>query len=162
MSGCAQSPLELGEVVSVDDPEGLSRVEVRFLSRGPVADDKTNEDHQDSTAWALVAAPVAGDRHGAFLIPDVGSRVVLGFVSGDHRYPVVLGSVWDGSMSIPDSLGGSGKSVDRWSFKGKAGTRIAMIEENGSSKIRRLTIAPLFGEAIRRIADETSVSSLFD
>ena len=29
-------------------------------------------------------------------------------------------------------------------------------------KIRRLTIAPLFGEAIRRIADESSVSSLFD
>ena len=29
-------------------------------------------------------------------------------------------------------------------------------------KIRRLTIAPLLAEAIRRIADETSVSSLFD
>jgi ribose-phosphate pyrophosphokinase len=29
-------------------------------------------------------------------------------------------------------------------------------------RIRLLTIAPLFGEAIRRIADETSVSSLFD
>jgi ribose-phosphate pyrophosphokinase len=34
------------------------------------------------------------------------------------------------------------------------------LAENG--KIRRLTIAPLFGEAIHRIADETSVSSLFD
>ena len=33
--------------------------------------------------------------------------------------------------------------------------------ENGS-KIRYLTIAPLIAEAIRRIADETSVSSLFD
>jgi ribose-phosphate pyrophosphokinase len=31
-----------------------------------------------------------------------------------------------------------------------------------SDKLRRLTIAPLFGEAIHRIADETSVSSLFD
>ena len=29
-------------------------------------------------------------------------------------------------------------------------------------KVRRLTIAPLFGEAIHRIADESSVSSLFD
>ena len=29
-------------------------------------------------------------------------------------------------------------------------------------KIRRLTIAPLLAEAIRRIADESSVSSLFD
>jgi ribose-phosphate pyrophosphokinase len=31
-----------------------------------------------------------------------------------------------------------------------------------NGKIRRLTIAPLFAEAIRRIADESSVSSLFD
>jgi len=31
-----------------------------------------------------------------------------------------------------------------------------------SAKIRLLTIAPLLGEAIKRIADETSVSSLFD
>ena len=30
------------------------------------------------------------------------------------------------------------------------------------SKIRRLTVAPLLGEAVRRIADESSVSSLFD
>ena len=34
------------------------------------------------------------------------------------------------------------------------------LSEDG--KIRRLTIAPLFGEAIHRIADESSVSSLFD
>jgi ribose-phosphate pyrophosphokinase len=32
----------------------------------------------------------------------------------------------------------------------------------GSAKIRLLTIAPLLAEAIRRIADESSVSSLFD
>ncbi|WP_379552774.1 ribose-phosphate pyrophosphokinase [Qipengyuania sp. DGS5-3] len=31
-----------------------------------------------------------------------------------------------------------------------------------SEKIRTLTIAPLIGEAVRRIADESSVSSLFD
>ena len=31
-----------------------------------------------------------------------------------------------------------------------------------SDKIRILTVAPLIGEAIRRIADESSVSSLFD
>jgi ribose-phosphate pyrophosphokinase len=34
--------------------------------------------------------------------------------------------------------------------------------DDPKGKIRRLTIAPLFGEAIRRIADEASVSSLFD
>jgi ribose-phosphate pyrophosphokinase len=34
------------------------------------------------------------------------------------------------------------------------------VEE--AKKIRLLTIAPLFAEAIKRIADESSVSSLFD
>ena len=33
---------------------------------------------------------------------------------------------------------------------------------NDAQKIRTLTIAPLIGEAVRRIADESSVSSLFD
>ncbi|MEO7635430.1 MAG: ribose-phosphate pyrophosphokinase [Sphingomicrobium sp.] len=35
-------------------------------------------------------------------------------------------------------------------------------EDAKDGKIRRLTIAPLLAEAIRRIADESSVSSLFD
>ena len=35
-------------------------------------------------------------------------------------------------------------------------------EDPKGSKIRRLTVAPLLGEAIKRISDEASVSSLFD
>ena len=34
--------------------------------------------------------------------------------------------------------------------------------EADGGKIRRLTIAPLLAEAIKRISDEASVSSLFD
>jgi ribose-phosphate pyrophosphokinase len=36
------------------------------------------------------------------------------------------------------------------------------VAVGGARKIRLLTIAPLLGEAIKRIADESSVSSLFD
>ena len=50
--------LELGEVVSVNDPEGLNRVEVKFLSR---ADTGT----ESATAWAPVAVGFAGDQAGA-------------------------------------------------------------------------------------------------
>ncbi|MDG2002822.1 MAG: ribose-phosphate pyrophosphokinase [Novosphingobium sp.] len=39
---------------------------------------------------------------------------------------------------------------------------LATEETKDSSKVRILTIAPLLGEAMRRIADEASVSSLFD
>ena len=41
-------------------------------------------------------------------------------------------------------------------------TILATDSVTASSRIRQLPIAPLLGEAIRRIADETSVSSLFD
>jgi ribose-phosphate pyrophosphokinase len=39
---------------------------------------------------------------------------------------------------------------------------IAPEPAHGAKKLRFLTIAPLLGEAVRRIADESSVSSLFD
>ncbi len=39
---------------------------------------------------------------------------------------------------------------------------LASAEANACAKIRQLSIAPLLGEAIKRIADESSVSSLFD
>lgn len=120
--------LELGEVVDVADPEGLNRVLVRFLARGPASG-------ESATAWAIVAVPFAGDAMGAFMIPDVGARVVLGCLNGDPRYPVVIGSLWDGTTASPETLGGSGASVDRWSMTGKAGTRIAIVEEGGSSRI---------------------------
>ena len=133
--------LELGEVISVADPEALNRVQVRFLSRGPESSHSTNREQQDVTAWALVAVPFAGDGNGAFLIPDVGSRVVISCINGDPRYPVVLGTVWDGSTSSPETLGGAGEEVDRWTFTGKAGTRIAIVEESGQAKIELETPA---------------------
>lgn len=141
MNGLSGAALELGEVVAVDDPEALNRVQVRFLSRGPTSDDAGNSEGQDATAWALVATGFAGNRNGAFLLPDVGTRVVLSCLNGDSRYPVVLGSVWDGAMESPEQLGGDGRAVDRWSFTGKGGTRIAMVEEDGSSLIELKTVA---------------------
>ena len=42
------------------------------------------------------------------------------------------------------------------------GGLLTEIGRDFGDKLRRLTIAPLFGEAIHRIADESSVSSLFD
>ncbi|WP_138469273.1 phage baseplate assembly protein V [Poseidonocella sp. HB161398] len=133
MADQMQGRLELAEVLDVADPEALSRVRIRFLSRGPAADDPGNSEGQDATAWALVAVPFAGDGMGAFFIPDVGDRVVVSCLNGDARYPVVLGSIWDGSRASPESLPGS--EVDRWSLTGKAGSRIAITEENGTAVI---------------------------
>jgi uncharacterized protein involved in type VI secretion and phage assembly len=116
----------LARVVSVQDPENLSRVQIRLLSFDQAG-------NQDAEIWARVALPFAGDNRGAFLIPDVGDEVLVTFVNGDTRFPIVIGSMWNGDTEVPEQLGGAGDSVDRWAIKGKHGTRIAIEEENASS-----------------------------
>lgn len=113
----------LAEVVSVEDPDSRARVQIRLLSFDQVG-------NQDAEIWARVAVPFAGDNRGAFFIPDVGDEVLVTFVNGDTRYPIVIGSLWSGNTQIPDQIG---SRVDRWSIKGKEGTRIAIEEESASS-----------------------------
>ncbi|MCB9765107.1 MAG: hypothetical protein H6739_35365 [Alphaproteobacteria bacterium] len=114
------SEAQLAEVITVEDSG--KRVEIRLMScDGP--------DGQDGPIWARVAAPFAGTDRGAFFIPDVGDEVLVTFVNGDPRFPVVVGSLWNGAQSAPETLGGD--RVDRWTLTGKNGTRIAIVEEGG-------------------------------
>ena len=71
---------------------------------------------------------------------DVVAYVTHGVLSGGAVARVQNSVLHE--LVITDSIGGEGVAAD--------------------SRIRHLTIAPLLAEAIRRIADETSVSSLFD
>jgi uncharacterized protein involved in type VI secretion and phage assembly len=125
----SDSPVELfsatylAEVVAVQDPENLSRVQVRLLNFDGV-------DDQDAPVWARVAVPFAGDRRGAFMLPDVGDEVLISFVNRDPRFPVVVGGLWNGNDKPPETLGGAGDRIDRWTIVGKAGTRIAIVEES--------------------------------
>ena len=114
----------LAQVTDVKDPDNLGRVRVKVLTCTGVAD-------QDVEMWARVAVPFAGNKRGALFIPDVGDEVVVVFVNNDSRFPVVVGSLWNGADHPPDQFGGAGSSVDRWLFVGKAGTKIAIVEESG-------------------------------
>ncbi|WP_088889350.1 phage baseplate assembly protein V [Leptolyngbya ohadii] len=118
----------LAEVVSVQDPDRLSRVQVRLLSFDGIG-------NQDASLWARVAVPFAGGRRGAFLLPDVGDEVLVMFANGDSRYPVVVGGLWNGRAPAPETLGGGGDRVDRWTLVGKAGTRIAIVEQGSGGTI---------------------------
>ena len=122
----------LAQVVSVQDPDGLNRVQVKLLSYDGVSD-------QVSDLWARVAVPFAGGNRGAFMIPEVGDEVLVTFVNGDSRFPVVIGSLWNGSDQAPETLGGSGNEIDRWTIVGKAGTRIAIEEPASGQPTIKLT-----------------------
>lgn len=118
--------LFLATVVKVLDPSNRNRVQVRVYNADGI-------DGQDGPVWARVAVPFAGDKRGTFFIPDVGDEVVVAFLGGDPRFPIVLGSLWNGADAASETLGGSGSSVDRWTITGKAGTRIAIVEQPASS-----------------------------
>jgi uncharacterized protein involved in type VI secretion and phage assembly len=111
----------LGEVTDVQDPESLGRVQIKLLNLEHVNDNSNR-------IWARVAVPFAGNNRGAFMLPDVGDEVLIQFVNGDARLPIVVGGLWNGSATPPETLGGS--NVDRWTIVGKAGTRIAIVEES--------------------------------
>jgi uncharacterized protein involved in type VI secretion and phage assembly len=116
----------LAKVVSVKDPDNLNRVQVRIYN----CDGNPDE---DAPMWARVAVPFAGAKRGAFLFPDSGDEVLVVFVS-DSRFPIVIGGLWNGSDHAPDQFGGSGNQVDRWTFTGKAGTKIAIVEEQSGQE----------------------------
>lgn len=112
----------LAKVVSIQDPESLARVKVRLL---------TVDGEGEGEIWARVATPFAGPSRGCLFIPDVDDEVLVTFVAGDPRFPIVIGGLWNGAQSPPESF--SGDHVDRWTITGKAGTRIAIVEESASS-----------------------------
>jgi uncharacterized protein involved in type VI secretion and phage assembly len=106
----------VGIVVSVDDPQSMARVKVRFPTLG-----------DDPAVWARVACPFAGADRGGFFIPEVEDEVLVVFIGGDARLPVVIGGLWNGAAAPPEQINGR---VDRWTITGKAGTRIAIVEES--------------------------------
>jgi uncharacterized protein involved in type VI secretion and phage assembly len=128
----------LAEVTSVEDPDSLGRVQLRLLHADGVAD-------HDGPLWARVAAPFAGADRGAFFIPDVGDEVLVVFLQGDMRFPLVIGGLWNGDAQPPEQLPGS--RVDRWTITGKAGTRVAIVEEqSGNERISFTTPGGVSGE----------------
>jgi Rhs element Vgr protein len=77
--------LQHGVVLKIsDDPDGLYRIKVDapFLLG--------NSDG----IWARLIQFYATSTKGSFFIPEVGDEVILGFLNGDPRYPVIIGSVY--------------------------------------------------------------------
>jgi len=126
------SAQHLGQVTSVEGVGDTGRIEVRLHDYDGVAT-------QDATFSARLCVPMSGAERGAFLCPDVGQEVLVSFINGDPRQAVVLGALWNGKAKPPETLGGNGKAVDRWTLVGRKGTRIAIEEEGEAGALIRLS-----------------------
>lgn len=87
----AVSGLQIGVVVSNEDPDGEHRVRVKMPLVNP---------DQDGT-WARVAAIDAGKERGFFFRPEIGDEVILGFLNDDPRQAVILGMLHSSANAAP-------------------------------------------------------------
>jgi len=80
---------ELARVISLNDPEKLGRIQLRYLwpvDQGNQSDSETN--------WVRVSTPYAGKGHGQLFIPEEESEVLVGYEQGRPEFPVVLGNLF--------------------------------------------------------------------
>src|SRR3989442_12732253 len=84
-------------VTDIKDPDQQGRVKVTL----PWSPDTASEKYE---AWARLATMMAGNNRGSWFIPDENDEVLIGFEAGDPRRPYVLGMLWNGVDSPPETL----------------------------------------------------------
>ncbi len=84
--------LYIGTVKKIEsDPDGETRIQVDIPVIEPSGDG----------VWARLSNPYATNNAGWFFIPEVGDEVILGFMTNDPRYPVILGSLYSTKLKPP-------------------------------------------------------------
>ena len=117
----------LAEVSDLLDPDNLGRVQIRLHAANGVAD-------QDLPLWAGVISAGAGSNRGSWWIPDVGDLVVVAFLQGDARFPVVLGGLWHGQSAPPESMDGAGNNYLKV-LRSRNGVKVTLDDQDGQEKL---------------------------
>jgi uncharacterized protein involved in type VI secretion and phage assembly len=90
----AVNGLQIGIVTALeDDPDGEDRIKVRI----PLV--STSEEG----VWARLATLDAGDGRGTYFRREIDDEVIIGFLDGDPRFPVVLGQVHSSAKPAPET-----------------------------------------------------------
>lgn len=83
----------VAEALVVDnlDPEKQGRVKVKF----PWFDSGMDSE------WCRVSNLYAGNDYGSLFVPEVGDEVLVAFIHGDMRLPIILGGLYNGQDLPP-------------------------------------------------------------
>jgi phage baseplate assembly protein V len=92
------------------------------------------------TDWCRVAQLYAGNGYGSLWVPEEKDEVVVAFVHGDMRRPVVLGGLYNGSDKPPTYRA---EDRDQKVLRTKAGHRIEFDDRE-----KRVTVAAASGATI--------------
>ena len=134
----------LGEVTSVDDPDGRGRVRVSFPAHGDVESD-----------WLGVVVPGAGGDRGIVALPNVGDRVLVAFAHEDPATGVVMGGLY-GAGGPPDP-GVADAAVRRFSMRTSGGQWITLDDEN-----QKLRLEDVTGSSVELSPDQVTIHSAVD
>ena len=93
------------------------------------------------TGWLPVAAPYAYENCGMYLLPEIGSEVVIAFNMGDRNCPIVMGCLWNQKNKLMQDTAAEGNKIKR--FKTKGGCEAVFEEEQGKEAIEIRTPAGL-------------------
>jgi uncharacterized protein involved in type VI secretion and phage assembly len=98
--------------------------------------------------WARVLQFFAGPGHGAFFIPKVGSEVLVAFIHGDMRFPVVLGGLFNG-VDLPPGTGSDlDTHVRHYRIQSPTGHRISMLDPEQPGASGALIVENSSGDSI--------------
>jgi uncharacterized protein involved in type VI secretion and phage assembly len=113
-------------VSDIKDPDGQGRVKIVL----PWSPDTGSARYEH---WARLATFMAGNNRGSWFIPDVNDEVLVAFEGGDTRRPYVVGAMWNGKDTPPESMDGSG-SNNRKVLRSRNGVKITLDDQNGQEK----------------------------
>lgn len=118
-----------GIVTDVNDTDGKQgRVKVQF----PWFDD------QMETEWCPVRQFYGGNGYGSFFIPEVGNAVLVAFIHGDMRMPIILGCLYNGKDKPPTYRS---DSQDQKVIRTKANHELMFDDSSGSQQVHLKTAA---------------------
>jgi len=114
-------------VSDIRDPDGQGRVKVTL----PWSPDTGSDQYE---IWARLATLMGGNNRGSWFIPDVNDEVLVVFEAGDPRRPYVVGGLWNGSDSPPDSMDGAGNNY-RKVLRSRNGVKVTLDDQDGQEKL---------------------------
>jgi type VI secretion system secreted protein VgrG len=116
-----------GEEIWTDQ---YGRVTVQFFW------DQVGQNDEKSSCWIRVAQGWAGKQWGSWFLPRVGQEVVVSFLEGNPDRPLVTGSVYNATQTVPYTLPDdqTKSTIKSYSSKGGGGFNEFRFEDKKDSE----------------------------
>lgn len=105
-------------VIENHDEAGMGRVRVRFHWMSD----------KERSPWLQIAMSHAGNEAGVYMLPEIGTEVMVAFTGGYDSRPYIIGEVYNGGAKT--KFGNAGNDIK--AIQTRSGIRIIMNDKEGS------------------------------